>query len=192
LEIEKEKILLAEIKSNPDMFGILYDEYYHTVFSYIFRRLGEYESARDVASETFLKAYLKIRSFEWRGISLIFWLLRIASNEINLFFRNIKYVPQSFQYRISNQGLNISDNVVEQQDKERISNEFDQHEAFMKIQLQLKQLHVKYQEVIALRYFEQKSIKEIATILNKKEGTVKSLCRLPLFSGHSKLEFSKF
>jgi RNA polymerase sigma-70 factor (ECF subfamily) len=67
------------------------------------------------------------------------------------------------------------DRVTEQQDKERIENEFKQHEDFLTIQLQLKQLSVNYQEVIALRYFEQKSIKEIAIILNKKEGTVKSL-----------------
>ncbi len=175
METDKEKILLAEIKSNPDRFGILYDEYYHAVFSYIFRRLGDYESARDIASETFLKAYLKISSFEWRGVSIIFWIFRIASNEINLFFRNSKYVPQSIQYRINNQGFDMLDKVAEQQDKERIENEFDRHEDFLTIQLHLKQLHVNYQEAIALRYFEQKSIKEIATILNKKEGTVKSL-----------------
>ena len=34
---------------------------------------------------------------------------------------------------------------------------------------------VKYQEVIALKYFEEKSIKEISEILGKKEGTIKSL-----------------
>lgn len=33
----------------------------------------------------------------------------------------------------------------------------------------------KYQEVLALRYFEQKPVAEICQILNKKEGTVKSL-----------------
>jgi RNA polymerase sigma-70 factor, ECF subfamily len=39
----------------------------------------------------------------------------------------------------------------------------------------LKKLNVKYQEVISLRYFEKKAILEIAEILDKKEGTVKSL-----------------
>ena len=33
----------------------------------------------------------------------------------------------------------------------------------------------KYQEVLALRYFEQKPVTEICEILSKKEGTVKSL-----------------
>jgi RNA polymerase sigma-70 factor (ECF subfamily) len=33
----------------------------------------------------------------------------------------------------------------------------------------------KYRQVIALRYFEELSIREIADILHKKEGTIKSL-----------------
>ena len=36
-------------------------------------------------------------------------------------------------------------------------------------------LSVKYQEVLTLRYFENKQIKEISEILGKREGTVKSL-----------------
>jgi RNA polymerase sigma-70 factor (ECF subfamily) len=36
-------------------------------------------------------------------------------------------------------------------------------------------LPAKYQDVIALRYFEGKSIREIAEILGKREGTIKSL-----------------
>jgi len=39
----------------------------------------------------------------------------------------------------------------------------------------LKTLPVAYQEVIALRYFEGKELKEICLILNMKEGTLKSL-----------------
>jgi RNA polymerase sigma-70 factor (ECF subfamily) len=175
LDTEKEKILIAEIKSNPEKFGALYDEYYHSIFSYIFRRLGDYELARDIASETFLKAYLKIHSFEWRGASIVFWLFRIATNEINLYFRNNKYVLQSFQYAINKNAFALIDNRMAYQEKEKIENELKQHDEFIAIQAQLKRLKVNYQEVIALRYFEQKSIKEISIILNKKEGTVKSL-----------------
>jgi RNA polymerase sigma-70 factor (ECF subfamily) len=39
----------------------------------------------------------------------------------------------------------------------------------------LKTLPLKYQEVIALKYFEGKENKEIAEILNINEGTLKSL-----------------
>ena len=45
----------------------------------------------------------------------------------------------------------------------------------MKIQEKISQLPIRYQEVITLRFFEKKKIKEIAEILGKKEGTIKSL-----------------
>ena len=50
-----------------------------------------------------------------------------------------------------------------------------QHQDFLKIREKISQLPIKYQEVIALRFFEKKKIKEICEILGKKEGAVKSL-----------------
>lgn len=46
---------------------------------------------------------------------------------------------------------------------------------FILVQKKLEKISVKYQEVIALKYFEEKSVREISEILNKKEGTIKSL-----------------
>jgi len=56
-----------------------------------------------------------------------------------------------------------------------LEEDLEKHQEFMRINVLIKKLDIKYQEVISLRFFEQKSIKEIAVILNKKEGTVKSL-----------------
>ena len=53
--------------------------------------------------------------------------------------------------------------------------ELGKYQDFLEIQARLVQLPARYQEVIALRFFEKKQIKEIAEILGKKEGTVKSL-----------------
>ena len=64
---------------------------------------------------------------------------------------------------------------IAEPEKEIIENELKQHAEFIKVQANLKRLKICYQEVIALRYFEQRNIKEIAIILGKKEGTIKSL-----------------
>jgi RNA polymerase sigma-70 factor (ECF subfamily) len=53
--------------------------------------------------------------------------------------------------------------------------ELERYKDYLKIQASLRKLPAKYQEVIALKYFEEKKIREIGVILNKKEGTVKSL-----------------
>ena len=50
-----------------------------------------------------------------------------------------------------------------------------QHQDFLKIQKEIFKLPIRYQEVITLRFFEKKKLKEISEILGKKEGTIKSL-----------------
>jgi len=50
-----------------------------------------------------------------------------------------------------------------------------EYDDFLAIRSKILALPIKYQEVIMLRHFERKGVKEIAEILNKKEGTVKSL-----------------
>jgi len=53
--------------------------------------------------------------------------------------------------------------------------ELKRYQDFLKVQEKISQLPIKYQEVITLRFFEKKKIKEISEILGKKEGTIKSL-----------------
>ena len=175
MEANADRKLLDEIKANPQRFGILFDQCYQDIFSYIFHRVGDYDIARDIAAETFLKAFLNIQSFTWRGVPLSFWLYRIATNEVNLFFRRRKFSPESLPLLIEKNSFDFFDPDSAQTEKSILENELRQHEEFLSIQRKLKELSTKYQEVIALRYFEKKSIKEIATILGKKEGTVKSL-----------------
>jgi len=60
-------------------------------------------------------------------------------------------------------------------DRIEIESEMHRHEQFISVLKELKTLPLKYQEVIALRYFEGKDNKEISEILDINEGTLKSL-----------------
>jgi RNA polymerase sigma factor (sigma-70 family) len=57
----------------------------------------------------------------------------------------------------------------------RAEEELRQHEEFLCLHENISRLSFRYQEVITLRYFEHKHLKEIGEILGKSEGTVKSL-----------------
>jgi len=171
----EEKQLVADIRNDPSKFSVVFDTYYSVIFSYIFRRVADYDLARDIASETFLKAFLNIGTFRWRGISISFWLYRIATNEMHQFFRKKKYQPESLEFLVETYYQDIIDPASTKGEKMQLENEIQQHADFLIIQKKIKQLPVIYQEVLALRYFEQKSIKEVAAILDKREGTVKSL-----------------
>jgi RNA polymerase sigma-70 factor (ECF subfamily) len=168
-----EKELLKQIKRDPQAFSLIYDDHYNSIFSYVFRRLGNYDIAKDVAAETFLKAYQKIGMFEWRNVPISAWLFRIASNEINLYFRHSKYAPACLDDTNLHSHLPYEEGI--ETEKAAMEKALRENQEFLTIHKELLRLDVKYQEVIALRFFEEKSIKEISTILSKKEGTVKSL-----------------
>ena len=180
MTLAQEGELLKRIQSDPKEFGTLFDIYYKPIFGYLFRRTGDYDLAKDMAAETFLKAFLKIQSFTWRGISISSWLYKIATNEANQFSRKQKYKPLTLERILDYELLHQPDSEIE---RAGLEDELKAHKDFILVQQALMQMDLKYQEVIALRYFESKDIREIGEILNKPEGTVKSL----LFRGLEKL-----
>jgi RNA polymerase sigma-70 factor (ECF subfamily) len=60
-------------------------------------------------------------------------------------------------------------------EREVMEQELKAYDDYNRIRQNLLKLDIKYQEVISLRYFEQKSNAEISEILGKNEGTIKSL-----------------
>jgi RNA polymerase sigma-70 factor (ECF subfamily) len=172
-EAMDEKELLDKIKSNPEDFSVLFKLYYQPIFGYIIRRTGDFDDTADIAADTFLKAFRHIHNFRYSGISVKVWLYRIATNEINLYFRN-KLRHNSIFDRIITEDRIIFNNYLAD-DRKEIEIEFQKHDQFLSVLKELKTLPIRYQEVIALKYFEGKENKEIVQILNINEGTLKSL-----------------
>ena len=175
MDLSEEKELVRQAQKAPDAFAKLYDQYYPKIFGYILRRTANLEAAQDLTSETFLNALRKLWQFRWRNISFSSWLYKIAANEINQYFRKAEYKKSVSLEELQEQGFepisthNPESELIEAQEK------LKQHQDFLEIQGKVVRLPAKYQEVIALRFFEQKQIKEISEILGKKEGTIKSL-----------------
>jgi RNA polymerase sigma-70 factor (ECF subfamily) len=170
-----EERLLREIEDDPRKFGEIYDAFYGQIFGYAFRRTADYDAARDIAAETFLKAYAGVGKFRWRSISVLHWLYRIATNEIKKYFRANAYEPELLRRIHEEYGVNITEYSNAETERVKLEEELKRHEEFVRINRLVTQLDLKYQEVISLRFYEQKSIIEIAGILGKREGTVKSL-----------------
>jgi RNA polymerase sigma-70 factor (ECF subfamily) len=166
-----DKELIGKIKEDSSSFSEVFRLYYKPLFGYIFRRTGDFDDTADIASNTFLKAFTAINSFTYRGISVKVWLYRIATNEVNQFFRNRKKTHSLFEKLEENpEYMNLLSH-----DREEMETELQKHQQFLVVMEALKKLPLKYQEVLSLRYFEGKENKEISEILSMKEGTLKSL-----------------
>jgi len=175
MDLSEEKELVRQAQKAPDAFAKLYDQYYPKIFGYILRRTANLEAAQDITSETFFKALRKLWQFQWRNISFSSWLYKIAANEINQYFRKVEYKKSLSLEELQEQGFEPTSPDDPESELIEAQEQLKQHQDFLEIQVKIVRLPAKYQEVIALRFFEQKQIKEISEILGKKEGTVKSL-----------------
>ena len=111
----------------------------------------------------------KIHTFHWKGISISHWLYRIASNEIRMLYRK-KYTNTLSLDELYENGY--SDIQSEQDIMQEIidtQNILDNDENFAKAHRVIKKLPLKYQEVLVLRFMENKKIKDIAYILEMRE-----------------------
>jgi RNA polymerase sigma-70 factor (ECF subfamily) len=165
--------LLNKIRDNPAEFKEIFNLYYKPIFGYIFRRTGDFDQTADISADTFLKAFIHINKFSYKGISIKVWLYRIATNEVNQYYRQRKRQEKLFD-KLDFENKELFNNYFNL-DKKDLETELQKHQQFLDVQNGLKTLPQKYQEVISLRYFEGKEYKEIAEILNIKEGTLKSL-----------------
>lgn len=169
-----DQAIIQRAQTNPQAFGELYDRYYPRIAAYILHRVGDVAVAQDLTSAVFFKAMAGLPRFEWRGLPFAAWLYRIAAHEIASYFRTAQRKPLSLdalyeEYQFEPPaGHDLERDLIARQDQAQ------QYRDFRLVRRLLQQLPLKYQEPLALRYFEKKSVQEVATITGKNLNTTKS------------------
>ncbi|UCB42974.1 MAG: RNA polymerase sigma factor [Dehalococcoidales bacterium] len=171
VDLKQERELVVKARKDTEVFGQLYDQNFGRIFGYVLRRTASVPVAQDVTSEVFFKALKNLEKFHWQGIPFSAWLYRIASHEIaNYYRKKRREAAHAILVRDGDPAVNpLSVEIAQAEDI------LMRHEEYLSLHMAIAQLPPRYQEVITLRYFEDKQIKEIAQIIGKREGTVKSL-----------------
>ena len=176
MDKDSEKAVIEEARKNPAAFGAIFDAYYGKILSYSIYRTMNVEIARDITSETFFKALKNLWQFKWSGAPFSSWLYRIASNEINMYFRHHKYEPTSLEEAIDDNRMpELSSRKDLEEEIMAAQERLEENGVLLTVIKALKELPEKYQEVIILRFYQELKIEEIAAALNAKEGTIKSI-----------------
>ncbi len=168
--LKTEEELVKRAQHSREAFGELYELHYQRIFNYAVKRTANVQIALDITSVTFLKAFSQIKKYRWRDIPFAAWLYRIAGNEINDHFRREGRRPASIE-----QIAELADTADYIDEINQAEEELSRHEEFLLLRQKLAELPPMYQEVIVLKFFEKKKIREMVKILGKKEGTIKSL-----------------
>ncbi len=155
-ELTSEQELLWRIqRGDKNAFRQLYEQHFRLVYRFILLRVRQPQDAEDLTSETFVRAWRAISSFEWRETSLAAWLLRIAYNLIVDKSRRKRELLAWLPWRHGQDDRAFA--RVEQRDE--ISGAF-------------ARLSAEQQIILYLRFFEGYEMSDIAKFLGKSPNTV--------------------
>jgi len=154
----EERLLVEAAQRDPARFAELYESNFERVYAYIAWRVRDRDETEDLTSDVFHRALASLPRFEWRGVPFAAWLIKIAANLITDRLKR--------QHR-SNNFAPIADDAVDR------SYEVVEHRA--QVFRFVDRLPEDQRRVIAMRFAEEKSIREIAQELGRTEGAVKQL-----------------
>ena len=138
-------------------------EHEASVYGAALRILGDRDAALDAANQTFLKAYRSIGSYD-PSRPMKHWLLRIAVNEAITIGRartrdRARSAPEADAAVVPTSAPTPEAQVLDRESRDGI-------------RAAVAALPDLYREVVALRYFNELSVDEVAAVLGRSSSTV--------------------
>jgi RNA polymerase sigma-70 factor (ECF subfamily) len=154
-----------------DALEELYLIHFDRIYSYLHMSVGNRHDAEDLTTQTFLKMLEAIGRFRWRSAPFSAWLFRIAHNLAMDHFRaSRRWHPE--------------EEVPEPPDAEEASAEEEAMHAIGRQSMLdlIENLSADQQQVLTLKFVFNFPNADVATILGKTEGAIKSLQHRALVS----------
>jgi RNA polymerase sigma-70 factor (ECF subfamily) len=150
-------------RGNRDAFGTLVQRYERRLVRVILRFVSDLELAKDLAQETFLRAYVRFDQFD---PSRRFgpWLFRIG---VNLTFDHLRRRRRRGKLAL------FTDYWSSGNSDPQVADPRADLDTRQEVELVLTQVPEKYRTVLILRDMENFSTSEISAILNRKEATIR-------------------
>jgi RNA polymerase sigma-70 factor (ECF subfamily) len=167
-------------QGDRDALEELYLLHFDRIYSYLHMSVGNRHDAEDLTTQTFLKMLEAIGRFRFQAAPFSAWLFRIAHNLAMDHFRaSRRWQPE--------------EDVPEPHGSEQVSAEEEAlHSIGRKSMLELIEgLSHEQQQVLTLKFVFNFGNGEVATILGKTEGAIKSLQHRALVSLQKQIEQTK-
>ena len=156
----QERLLVEAAQQDPKKFSVLYEQNFERVYAYVVRRVRDRDTAEDLTAEVFHKALANLPRFNWTGAPFAAWLYRIASNTIA--DRAKRAARESDISELDDLGETCQVDLEEVEQRALLFRLVDE-------------LPADQGRVIVMRFAEEKSIREIASEIQRSEGAVKQL-----------------
>lgn len=160
----EEQVVREAINGEQQAFSLLYDAYVSSIYRFIYMRVEDQQTAEDITSAVFLKAWEKLGGYQQRGLPFRAWLFRIARNAVIDHYRTRKEVaPLEAAANFSDGSeRSLSEGVAIKIEAETIL-------ALM------NKLTEDQRNVLTLKLVHGLNTEEVAQALGKRQGAVRAL-----------------
>ncbi|MDA2510658.1 sigma-70 family RNA polymerase sigma factor [Bacillus cereus] len=153
-----------EIEDKEDLIDEIMNKYGQEVLQLVYSYVNNKEVAEDVTQDIFVKCYKSLHTYKGNS-NLKTWLWRIAINHCKDYLKSwynkkVIVTEDDFTY-MESQKESVEQMVIQNAEDSRLASA-------------VMSLSIKYREVIYLFYYEELSIKEITTVIEVKENTIKT------------------
>ena len=150
-------------RGNRQALESLVERYQHRLLSHLYSLVGNVKTVEDLVQETFVRLIRDAQSYQYPR-PFFPWIYTIARS---LAFN---YQASAFHRHVE-LGVNLRESLAGDSELEaRVEDSYQRRY----LQAALAQLSIEQREVISLRFRQEMSIKDVATLLGIPEGTVKS------------------
>jgi RNA polymerase sigma-70 factor (ECF subfamily) len=158
-------------KGDKKSFGKLVKIHQRSILYLAYDLVGNYEDAKDLAQDVFIRAFEKLNQFEERS-QFSTWLNRITVNlAIDFHRKNKKKLNQTIEDNFDEVPHNEILAGFDHQDSPEEAIELSEDRTVL--EQAITKLSTNQRTAIALKYFHQNSTKEIAEIMGCAENTVR-------------------
>ncbi len=159
---QSELVLLAKA-GDAEAFGQLYETYLDRIYRYIYFRVTDEQTAEDLISQVFTKAWENLDRYQPSGRPFIAWLYTIAHNTV------------IDHYRTRKDTVAIENTISLASDAPSPHEQVELHFESDNLRAALQTLTPEQQQVIVLKFIAGMSTDEIARHLHKSAGAIRAL-----------------
>ena len=158
-----ETTALAEVRAgNHDSYRILVERYHRGLVQHCYNVTRDLALAEDIAQEAFVRAHDKLAQYN-EAYAFSTWLYKIAHNITYGYLRK-----QQFTEAIDDHQEHLAD------DRPSLDELTDREFTRQAVQTAIATLPANYRQVLALYYWSEYSYEEIATIMDRPVGTIRT------------------
>lgn len=158
MQTDEPELIARSINGDHEAYAVLVGRYKNALYHHCFAIVRSEDAAEDIAQETFITAYYKLRRYnpEYR---LSTWLFKISTNKALTW---LKKAAREFT---------ADDEMLATVPSPHLQP--DQQAQVQELHDVVANLQPKYRSVVSLYYWQGLSYAEIAVVLAVPEGTVK-------------------